>query len=858
MWKATLRGILGRRVRLALTALAVVLGVSFVTGTYVLTDTLHTSFQGVFRDTLAGVDLVVRPAAPFGGGGSADQQRFPDQTVDLVRPVPGVAAADGFVEGYAQFVSPSGHAIQSSGAPTLGLSWSETGTHGPLRLVADGPRRSRPPERAGEVAMDDGTARRYGFHVGDTVRVLLQGPEQRFRIVGLFALGDRTDLGPITAAAFDLRTAQRVFAAPGQLDAINVTATPGTDLAALRTRLHAALGPDYEVDTPNQVAAQRGQVVLTFLDLLSQLLLGFALIGLVVAAFIIANTFTILVTQRTRELGLLRALGASRSQVLGSVVAEAVLISAVASAVGIGVGYGLAALLLSLSGRLGFTVPAQTLVLEQRTVLAALGLGVLVTVAASLWPAIRAARVPPIVATRGTVEARNRPLVLRLAVGVALIGVGVPVLLVGLHRTRYQSDVLRQIGWVAVGAVLLLAGVLVLLAVVAGPLVGLLGGPLRRAGMAGRLARANAQRNPRRTAATASALVVGLALVGLVAIFGASAKTSVRQAVEGGIRADLVLKTPQFTGFSAAVAEQVARLPEVEGVTAFRFGNVRVPVGGNQETVAGADPTHLGQVVDLGLRQGSIAALGDDGVLATEDAARQYHLRVGSDVAMQFPQGIETLRVAGLYTRADFTGALPIGFIVAAPAYEQGFGTASQDALVYVHAKPGETRAAKTAVTASLAAGFPNIDVFTRAQFQSSQQDAVNRFLAVTVALLMLSEIIAVLGIVNTLALSVFERTRELGLLRVVGMTRRQLRRMIRGESVIVALLGGLVGTGVGLLWGWVFTAALRTEGVTALSIPVVQLVAFVVLSMLAGVVAALAPAWRAARLDVLDAIAAE
>ncbi len=374
----------------------------------------------------------------------------------------------------------------------------------------------------------------------------------------------------------------------------------------------------------------------------------------------------------------------------------------------------------------------------------------------------------------------------------------------------------------------------------------------------GTLARANALRNPRRTAATASALVIGLALVGLTAIFADSAKASVRQAVTGVIRADLVLKAQQFATFSPQVSARVAGQPAVAAVTGFRFGNVRVPIGGNAETVAGAAPDGLNQVVDLGLRSGSVAALDADGVLVTEDASRQYHVGVGDRVAMQFPQGIETLRVAGVYRQRDFTGGFPVNFIVALPAYEEGFGTASLDSLVYVRARPGEQVAARREIEQALGVSFPNVSVFTRRQYEASQQQVVNRFLAVTVALLMLSELIAVLGIVNTLALSVFERTHELGLLRVVGMSRRQLRRMIRGESVLVALLGGLVGTGVGLLWGWVFTRALRAEGLTTLSIPVVQLVAFVAASMLAGVIAALGPAWRAARLDVLDAIASE
>ena len=405
-------------------------------------------------------------------------------------------------------------------------------------------------------------------------------------------------------------------------------------------------------------------------------------------------------------------LGASRRQVIGSVVAEAAVIGIGASAIGLGVGYGLAALLLSLAGRLGFAIPTQTLVLEQRTVLAALGIGVLVTVAASLWPAIRAARVPPIVATTGAVLHRPRPLARRIVTGAALVAVGVPVLVVGLHRTRYQADVLREIGWVALGAVLIVFGVIVLLAVVAGPLAGMLGAPLRRAGMPGRLARDNAMRNPRRTAATASALVIGLALVGLVAIFGASAKTSVRQAVDGGIRADLVARRPRSSPASRRWSP-----------TGWRRSRGSRPSPGSGSATCGSrsaatrrpspapSPPTSARSSTLGLRRGSVAGLGRDGVLVTEDASREYGLHVGDQVDMQFPQGIQTLRVAGIYTRDDFTGGFPVGFIVAEPAYEAGFGTATQDSLVYVEAGPGDTAAVETAVRAALATSFPNVDV---------------------------------------------------------------------------------------------------------------------------------------------------
>jgi putative ABC transport system permease protein len=349
---------------------------------------------------------------------------------------------------------------------------------------------------------------------------------------------------------------------------------------------------------------------------------------------------------------------------------------------------------------------------------------------------------------------------------------------------------------------------------------------------------------------------VGLALVGLVAIFGESAKASVAAAVDRGIRADFVLKAQQFAGFSPQVADRLRDLPELDSVASFRFGNVRVDLG--EETVAGVDPDELARVVDLRMEDGSIADMGDEGMLVHLDTAERLDLEVGDRRAVQFPRGFATLRVAGIYEQEDFTGGFPVPFVVSQAAYEQGFGEDDQDSLVYVSATDGDSEAARQAIRGALGDDFPNIDVLTREEYKDEQERAIDRFLAVTVALLLLAELIAVLGIVNTLALSVFERTRELGLLRVVGTSRRQVRRMVRGESVIVALLGGLIGTVLGLVWGWVFTISLESQGITEVRVPVGQLAIFVVLSMVAGVIAALYPAWRASRLDVLEAIATE
>jgi len=853
MWKATLRGLLARKVRLGLTAASVVLGVSFVAGTYVLTDTLDRSFSNVFDQQAVGVDLVVRLRAPFGG--DTERDRFPDETLAEARSVDGVRAANGFLQDYAQFVDKDGESIQTGGAPTLGITWAQRGADGPLRAIDDGDVPSRPPNGPDEVAMDVGTARKHGFHVGDQVRVLLDGPAQEFTISGLFGIGNRTDPAAVTFAAFDLGTAQKAFDAEGLIDAINVTAEPGVDLAGLRDRLSGALGSAYEVDTARDVARDRGQQVLDFLDLLTQLLLGFAAIGLVVGAFIIFNTFAILVTQRTRELGLLRAMGATGRQVVVSVIAEAALVGIAASIVGVAVGLGLAIGLLAAVSLAGFDVPEGPIVLQSRTVIAAVTVGLGVTVASSIWPAVRAARVPPIAAITDAIPTRARGLAMRAILGLLLLGGGVPALVIGLERTEVAADVVQEIWLVALGALLIFFAVVVLLAAFARPLAALLGRPLRALGITGTLARGNAMRNPRRTAATASALVIGLGLVGLVAIFGDSAKASVRRAVDRGITADFILKAQQFAGFSPQVAERLQGQPGLAAVAAFRFGNVRI--NNNEETVVGVDASQLRAVVDLRVRQGSIGAMGSDSVLVAVDTAEDYGVGPGDAVQVQFPRGFRVLEVAGTYAQEDFTGGFPVSFVVADPAYDAGFGADEQDSLIYVKAAGG-VDAAHDSIEQALGDDFPNIDVFTRKEYRDDQERAIDRFLAVTVALLLLSEIIAVLGIVNTLALSVYERLRELGLLRAVGMSRRQVRRMIRGESVIIAVIGGLLGTGIGLLWGWAFTTALRSQGITELSIPTVQVAGFLVLSMVAGVGAALVPAWRASRLDVLNAIATE
>jgi len=851
MWKATIRGLLARRLRLALTALAVLLGVSFVSATYVLTDTVKQSFDDVFRQTVSGVDLQVQAANTVGG--NSDPGRIPESAAQQVAAVPGVGRAIPFVRGYAQFVDRDGSPIGGGGPPTLGFSWADGG---PLRLVGA---TSRAPAGPREVLMDVGTARDHGYRVGDSVRVLLKGPAEKFRIVGLFQVGDRPDLGVVTGAAFDLATAQEAFDARGALNAVYVQAAPGENLPALQARIQQTLGGGYAVLTADEAAIQTGRTVRQFLGFFTYALLGFAAIGVVVGAFIIFNTFTILVTQRTRELGLLRAMGASGGQVIRSVVIEAFVVGVVASAIGLALGLVLGVGLLALLRELGLGLPDTTTVLLPRTIIVSLAVGVVVTVLASLLPAVRAARVSPIAAINDVPQSgTQRGFGRRIAFGLVVLVGGVVALAWGLDRADRVNGIANQVQVVALAAFAVLVGVVLLLPAFARPVVQVLGAPLRRLGTPGTLARANAARNPRRTAVTASALVIGLALVGLTATFGASARASVAHDTASGLRADYVVKADGFAGFSDEAAKRVAAVDGVAATMPMRFSDALV--NGEIYTVGNADPQAFGKVVDLGMVEGTVEGLDDRGVLVAADTARRLGLHVGDPVTLSFTHAYTPFTVQGIYDNKNFIGLFgqSVPFLVTNSSMNIGAGGDQQDSLVLVKADDGRAAEVGTALKRALDTEFPNLSVLTLDEYRAQQQEQVNQFLAVIVAILVLSEIIAILGIINTLALSVFERTRELGLLRVVGMSRRQVRRMVRWEAVVIAVLGGVIGLALGVLWGWAFSRSLRGQGITVFSLPVWELAIFVAGSMVAGVLAAVGPAWRASRLDVLEAIAVE
>jgi putative ABC transport system permease protein len=850
MLKVALRGVLARKFRLALTATAVLLGVMFVTTTYVLTDTLDESFNRVFTQSLSDVDMVVR-GAPVRG--DDDRARIPESAVQQVRAVDGVASARGFVQGYAQFVGRDGDAVDKGG-PAAGVTFVGGRRRGPMVLVDDGSTRSRAPRGGDEVAMDIDTAHDAGFHVGDSVDVLSAGPRRSFELVGLFRLGD-ADTGPFAFAAFDLPASQEIAAAVGRLDAVYVRGEPGVSVAELRRSLREGLGPGYEVEDPDQIVRSGNQDVGEFVDLLTGLLLGFAALGVVVGAFIIFNTFTILVAQRTHELGLLRAMGASRRQVITSVIVEAGVVGALASAAGVALGIVVARLQMSLVDSLGFRIPSAEIVVVPRTIVLAVAVGLVVTVGAALWPAIRASRIPPVAAIGDLPEARVETFRRRAVVGLLLLGVAVPVLLVGVSRAQRADDALAELPLVGLGAILLFFGIVVLLATFARPLARGFGIPVRAAaGVPGAIARGNAMRNPRRTAATASALVIGLALVAMVAVLGESAKAQI-DASDSNLRAQLVLDTTQFTGFSPEVIDRVEALPEVKSAVGFHFG--RIPIEGQRTRVVGMNGSGLADAFDLQLETGSTAALGADGILVAREDASQFGWAVGETVTLSFPLGDRTVRVVGVYGADDVAFGSPI--FVSRELFRTSVPEADLDYRAYVSVAPGvPVHTAKAAVEREIGRDFPNLEVLTQDEARDAEAQLVDQFLGVLVALLFLSEAIAVLGIVNTLALSVHERTHEIGMLRAVGMTRRQLRRSVRWESVIIAAIGGSVGLALGLVWAWAFMSALETEDLFRLSVPVGRIALLAVISLAAGAIAAVIPAWRASRLEIFEAIGRE
>jgi putative ABC transport system permease protein len=844
MWKVTVKGLLAHKLRLALTALAIVLGVTFVSGTLVLTDTLHNTFTTLFGHVYQNVDFEVRGKAAFNQNsatGGFGRNAIPQSIVTTVRDVPGVGFAEGNVTGIAQFVARDGKAISNGGAPTLGLSFDPNSQLSSLTLAA-----GHAPTTPDEVVMDAGTAQKYHFTVGDRVRVLLPGLPQTFTISGIVKFGNADNLAGATLAAFDLPTAQQLFNEVGKYDAIDLLVKPGADKATVQEDIARVLPPGVEVVTGQTVADEQTSSINQALGFFSTALLVFAFISLFVGGFTIFNTFSIIVGQRTRELALLRIVGASRRQVFRSVLIEAAIMGVVASLVGLGLGVLGALGLEELLKGFGVTLPSGPLVFEARTVIAALAVGVGVTVVSAISPARRAVRIPPVAALadyRAEQEESSRR---RIMAGSIIAVLGVAALVWGLTLPKIQL--------VGLGAVAVFIGIGMLAPLVARPLSSVLGRPLAALlGISGRLGRENSMRSPRRTAQTSSALMVGLALVATIAVFGASLSRSATSSVDQAVSASYII-TPSSQGnggFSTSVAAAAGRVPGVTAASSVYSGEFEFQQSLSSLTSVSTD--RLAQTVILRMQDGRGApALAAGQLLIDTTTANSKHLSVGSRVAVRFAEtGRSTMRIGGIFKPNALLGSYVVG---------DGFFLSHFDnplpVAVLLRTDPSSSTVG-AAVHAALKP-YANLKIQTRAQFEKSQQMQVNQLLGLVYALLALAVVIALIGIVNTLLLSVFERTHEIGLLRAVGMKRRQVRAMIRSEAVILSVFGAIIGVVVGTALGIAFAASLKQQGITDIVVPVTSLVVFLVISAFLGLAAASWPARRAAKLDVLAAIATD
>lgn len=830
MRRLTLRGLLSHKLRLALTAVSIMLGVTFISGTLVLTDTLNGTIASLYGSIYRHIDYEVQAPGVL---------NIPESLLAQVRKVPGVAHAEGAVSGYAQFLQRDGSPIKTGLEPATGLSFDPVSQMSALRLVA-----GRAPVGEHDVVMDAVTAQRYHFTVGDRVRVLLPGAPQTFRISGIARLIGAGDVPGATFAAFSLPEAQRVFGAVGQLYAIDIATTPRADRPAVRRAIARLLPPGLRLVSGQTVARQQIQSATQALAPLSTALLVFGFIALFVGAFTIFNTFSIIVGQRTRELALLRILGASRRQVFGSVLLESALVGLLASVIGIGLGILVALGLQALLSGLGVPLPSGPLVFQVRTAALALAVGLGVTVIASASPAWRAVRIPPVVALVPQSTEAEAPRGRRLLVGGCFALVALGLLGYGLATSAVIAVGLGAAGVFIGGAMLAPIATRPVARVVGTPLAGTLG-------VAGRLGRANCLRNPRRTAQGATALMVGLSVVCAVAVLGASLAQSATNSVVNAVRADLLVTSSSGT-LSPAVVGQVSRLPGV-GETCAVYG-AQFAVRQVTATVDGVCTRGLAQAVNLSMTAGAAApALARGELLVAATTARAEHLAVGSVVPVSFPQQLRaTMRVGGIFRPNPLIGSYVVG-----DGFFRSRFPGQRPGGILVTSGPGAPHLERTISDALKP--YPTLSVETRSQFEAQQTAAINQALGLVYALLALAVVVAFIGIVNTLLLAVFERTREIGLLRALGMQRRQVREMVRSEAVIVSLLGAFLGVVLGTGLGAALTYSLRQQqSVSTVVIPFANLVAFVAVAALLGLAAASWPARRAARLNVLLAIEAQ
>lgn len=852
MIRLALRGLAARKRRGALTALAVLLGVAMVSGTFVVTDTIDRAFESLFKETNRGADAVISGrTAVDSNSGFTRPPPFDERVLQQLKGLSQVRTVAGQVDDFASVVGKDGKVVGTGGAPTIALSYVPPPFN--ATRIASG----RPPRGPDEVALDERTADREGFAIGDRVTITSDRPARPFRLTGLVGFGQEGSIGGATIVVLTLPTAQELFLKRGKIDTAFVAGRPGV----APTQLVRAIDPLLPAGTQARTGGQQAQEDLSDiregLSFLTGGLLAFGFIAVLVGAFIIFNTFSITVAQRTRELALLRTLGASRRQVLRSIMLEALIIGALASAAGIGAGFVFAAAVKAVFEGIGIGLPSTSPVLESRTVIVALLTGIVVTLAGAVMPALRATRVAPIEALREGVAvppSRLHRWVPVLAGVVALAGVA--LVLAGLLSEGGSTT--TKLITTAGGAVVLVFGVAFLTPRIVRPAARVLGGPLERMTiLVGRLARENAGRSPGRTAVTAGALMVGLAIVLFVTILAAGFRASTEDLIGRRFAGDVaVLHDNGFSPIPAAAAAEVAKVPGVQTVSSISKAEARIP--GIKGTASGSavEPSTIASVYDFDWVDGSGAALGQldpGGIVFEEDMAKAGDFDVGDRVAFTASTGRRAeLTVRGIYSDNGFL----TGYAIGKATFDRLF--AERRVVLAIAGVRDGANLDRTIAAANRALDrFPEARARSQGELADEYTGQINQLLYMFYALLAMSVLISMFGIVNTLTLAIHERTRELGLMRAVGMTRRDVRRMIRYESVITACIGAALGLVLGLFFAIVVTLALSSEGVS-LSIPVVQVVALMVFAACVGVVAAIPPARRASRLDVLGAIAHE
>jgi putative ABC transport system permease protein len=849
MLALTLRGVVARKTRGVLTGLAVFLGVAMIAGTLMLTDSVNNSFDDIFSESNSGVAVSIKTKETIKDSRGALPPAFDAAVLEKVRAVDGVAAAAGGIfDPTVSVLDEQGRRVGPTGPPHFATSVV------PDRFSPWNYSEGRPPETADEMAIDNFTAAREGWPIGHTVRVAGTGGAKAYTISGIARWGSGVELLGASLAILTLPEAQRLTGKQAKLDEIVVAADQGVSPEELKLAVQKAVPPSLEALTGTENAAKESKGFKDGFRIISSALLGFGLVALFVGGFIIFNTFSITVAQRTREFGMLRTLGVHRRQVLGAVLLEATVIGLVASALGILGGIGFVAGIIALFKAFGLDIPSSGLVVSASTVLVALLVGVLVTIVASLPPARRATRVTPLEALREP-GGSGRPSRRRTLVGLVLLVLASFSIVWGMLATGSYGSAFVFLG---PGVVLLFLGVALLSNRLIGPLSALVGWPLERlGGVPGQLARENTQRNKSRTATTAAALMIGLALVVFVATFASALNKSLEQALDRQFAADVILSNSDgFTRIPTGTAAAVRNVAGVAAVSPVAGGDARVEGISGTQAVSGLDPETVARVSNLDWREGSdttLAGLGADGAIVEADWAKDHDIAVGDMIRLTTPTG----RKVGYTVRGsvrDKANLLLSTVAVPRDSLLRNFGVDGDSFALVGFREGADPGTVRSRIDRELAAAFPTVESRSRAEVEADNRQQVNQVLVLIYALLALSVLIAVFGVVNTLILSIHERTREIGMLRAIGTSKRQVRRMIRYESVITAMIGAIIGAGLGLGLAVVSVQVLSSEGFV-LSIPYPLIVTLLLLAAVAGVAAAIAPARRASKTNIVEAL---